>query len=276
MAFQVIPPRRLYQEIALQIKAHIESGEFSVGARLPAERELAQQLKVSRPSVREALIALEVEGLVEVKTGAGVFVRERRHPFPSTASYEGPIEIMLARALIEGDIAARAATKMRNADIKELERIVNAMNPSATGQELCLPSDRAFHLYIAEKAGNTVLARFVAELFDARHTPLSVQFGKHFENASTWMLVVAEHQEIIKAFASRDSLAAKRAMERHLRKSWSRWTKQIDRNPQKHTKKRSAKSDQKSGTSNYSNKATTRSQMAQNIVEKATPNKFAK
>ena len=251
MAFQVIPPRRLYQEIALQIRAHIESGEFSVGARLPAERELAQQLKVSRPSVREALIALEVEGLVEVKTGAGVFVRERRHPFPSTASYEGPIEIMLARALIEGDIAARAATKMRNADIKELERIVNAMNPSANGQELCLPSDRAFHLYIAEKAGNTVLARFVAELFDARHTPLSVQFGKHFENASTWMQAVAEHQEIIKAFASRDSLAAKRAMERHLRKSWSRWTKQIDRNPQKHTKKRSAKSDQKSGTSNY-------------------------
>ena len=219
MAFQVIPPRRLYQEIALQIKAHIESGEFSVGARLPAERELAQQLKVSRPSVREALIALEVEGLVEVKTGAGVFVRERRRPFPSTASYEGPIEIMLARALIEGDIAARAATKMRNADIKELERIVKAMNPSPTGQELCLPSDRAFHLYIAEKAGNSVLARFVAELFDARHTPLSVQFGKHFENASTWMLAVAEHQEIIKAFVSRDSLAAKRAMERHLRKS---------------------------------------------------------
>ena len=107
---------------------------------------------------------------------------------------------------------------MRNADIKELERIVNAMNPSANGQELCLPSDRAFHLYIAEKAGNTVLARFVAEL-DTRHTPLSVQFGKHFENTSTWLLAVAEHQEIIKAFASRDSLAAKRAMERHLRKS---------------------------------------------------------
>ena len=106
---------------------------------------------------------------------------------------------------------------MRNADIKELERIVKAMNPSPTDQELCLPSDRAFHLYIAEKAGNTVLVRFVAELFDARHTPLSVQFGKHFENASTWMLAVAEHQEIIKAFASRDSLAAKRAMERHLR-----------------------------------------------------------
>lgn len=243
MAFRVIPPRRLYQEIALQIKAHIESGEFSVGTRLPAERELAQQLKVSRPSVREALIALEVEGLVEVKTGAGVFVCERRRPFPSTASYEGPLEIMLARALIEGDIAARAATKMRQSDIRELERIVKAMHPGSTNQESCLPNDRAFHLYIAEKAGNTVLVRFVAELFDARHTPLSMQFGKHFENASTWMLAVTEHQEILKAFAARDSLAAKRAMERHLRNSCNRWTKQIGGNPQKPLKKRSSRSD---------------------------------
>jgi DNA-binding FadR family transcriptional regulator len=238
MAFQVILPRRLYQEIALQIKAHIESGEFPVGARLPAERELAQKLKVSRPSVREALIALEVEGLVEVKTGAGVFVCERRRPFPPTTPYEGPIEIMLARALIEGDIAARAAIKMRQADIKELERIVQGMNPTATNQELCLPNDRAFHLYIAEKAGNTVLARFVAELLDARYTPLSAQFGKHFENATTWKLAVAEHREIIKAFASHNPRAAKKAMERHLRKACNRWTKQIDKEPKNPPKKR--------------------------------------
>jgi GntR family transcriptional repressor for pyruvate dehydrogenase complex len=238
MAFRVILPRRLYQEIALQIKAHIESGEFSVGARLPAERELAKQLKVSRPSVREALIALEVEGLVEVRTGAGVFVCERQKPFPSSASYEGPLEIMLARALIEGDIAARAATKIRNADLKELERIVAAMIQSSTDQAACLPNDRAFHLYIAEKAGNSVLVRFVAELFDARHTPLSVQFGKHFENTNTWMLAAAEHKEIIKAFAAHDPMAAKRAMEWHLRNSCNRWTKQIGDDP---SKKRSVK-----------------------------------
>jgi GntR family transcriptional repressor for pyruvate dehydrogenase complex len=241
MALRAIPSRRLYQEIALQIKAHIESGEFSVGARLPAERELARQLKVSRPSVREALIALEVEGLVEVKTGAGVFVCERGRSVASSPSYEGPLEIMLARALIEGDIAARAAKKMHQADLKELERIVQAMTPSATNQESCLPNDRAFHIYIAEKAGNNVLVRFVAELFDARHTPLSVQFGKHFENASTWMDAIAEHQEIIKAFAERVPLAAKRAMERHLRHSYSRWTKQIGDDPKRPAKIRSAK-----------------------------------
>ena len=79
MAFRVIPPRRLYQEIALQIRAHIESGEFPVGSRLPAERELAQELKVSRPSVREAILALEVEGLVEVWTG-GSRLRARTQP----------------------------------------------------------------------------------------------------------------------------------------------------------------------------------------------------
>ena len=233
MVFRVIPPRRLYQEIALQIKAHIESGEFSVGARLPAERELAQQLKVSRPSVREALIALEVEGLVEVRTGAGVFVCERKKPSQSPASHDGPLEIMLARALIEGDIAGRAATKMRNSDIKELERILEAMKPSLTNQESCLPSDRAFHIYIAERAGNSVLVRFVAELFDARHTPLSMQFGKHFENAKTWTMAVAEHRDIIKAFAAHDPVAAKRAMERHLRNACRRWTKQIGDDPQK-------------------------------------------
>jgi len=241
MAFRVITSRRLYQEIALQIKAHIENGEFPVGTRLPAERELARQLKVSRPSVREALIALEVEGLVEVKTGAGVFVCEGRRLFASTASYEGPLEIMLARALIEGDIAARAAKKMHLADIKELERIVEAMTPGATNEDSCLPNDRAFHIYIAEKAGNNVLVRFVAELFNARHTPLSVQFGKHFENASTWMAAAAEHQEIIKAFALRAPVAAKRAMERHLRNSYSRWTKQLGDDPQKPAKIRSAR-----------------------------------
>ncbi|MBV9671941.1 MAG: FadR family transcriptional regulator [Verrucomicrobia bacterium] len=227
MEFRAILPRRLYQEIALQIRAHIESGEFSAGARLPAERELAKLLRVSRPSIREALIALEVEGLVEVRTGAGVFVCERQKHLPSSASYEGPLEIMLARALIEGDIAARATAKMRRGDLNQLEQIVAAMIQSSTDQAACLLSDRAFHLYIAEKAGNSVLVRFVAELFDARHTPLSLQFGKHFENTRTWMLAATEHKQIIKAFAAHDPVAAKRAMERHLRKSCSRWTRQL-------------------------------------------------
>ena len=77
MPFQSIEPRRLYRQIADQIRALIRTGEFKPGSRLPPERDLAKQLGVSRPSVREALIALEVEGLVEVRIGSGIYVRGR-------------------------------------------------------------------------------------------------------------------------------------------------------------------------------------------------------
>ena len=72
MPLQTVEPQRLYRQIAEQLRQLIASGEFAVGARLPAERELASQLGVSRPSVREALIALEVEGIIEVRTGSGI------------------------------------------------------------------------------------------------------------------------------------------------------------------------------------------------------------
>ena len=77
MPLQSIEPQRLYRQIADQLRLLIGKGEFAAGARLPAERDLARQLGVSRPSVREALIALEVEGWVEVRTGSGVYVLDR-------------------------------------------------------------------------------------------------------------------------------------------------------------------------------------------------------
>lgn len=239
MAFRVIQSRRLYQEIALQVKAHIESGEFAVGTRLPSERELAQTMKVSRPSVREALIALEVEGLVEVRPGAGVFVCEPQRPFPYYASSEGPLELMRARIAIEGETAAMAARQMRDADIRELERILETMAPEPNSQGY-LPADRAFHLYIAEKTGNSVLVGIVAALFDARHSPLSLQFGKHFEDESTRRRAIAEHKGVIKALASRNPKTAKQAMQRHLRNAHNRLTKQIG---EENSKEGTSKSD---------------------------------
>ena len=80
MPIQAVEAQRLYQQIAQQLRQLIAGGEFPPGSRLPAERELASQLGVSRPSVREALIALEVEGWVEVRTGSGVYVLTRTAP----------------------------------------------------------------------------------------------------------------------------------------------------------------------------------------------------
>ena len=78
MPLQTVEPQRLYRQIAEQLRSLIASGEFSPGSRLPAERDLAKQLGVSRPSVREALIALEVEGIIDVRTGSGIYVRASR------------------------------------------------------------------------------------------------------------------------------------------------------------------------------------------------------
>ena len=76
MPLQAVEPKRLYRQIADQLAHLIASGEFAVGSRLPAERELAASLGVSRTSVREAIISLEMSGLVEVRVGTGIFVAQ--------------------------------------------------------------------------------------------------------------------------------------------------------------------------------------------------------
>src|SRR5689334_18325649 len=111
MPLQAVDNRRLYRQIADQIAALIENGEYGSGQRLPPERDLARQLGVSRPSVREALIALEVEGYVEVRVGSGVYVlgRPRASAAPKLPADSGPFELIKARWLIEAECAALAA-----------------------------------------------------------------------------------------------------------------------------------------------------------------------
>src|SRR5271163_1672584 len=104
MPIQVIEPRRLYLQIADQIRSMITLGEFPPGSRLPAERELAKQFGVSRPSLREALIALEVEGYVDVRPGSGILVTTPTGSAPDCSGDEGPLEILRVRSLIEGAI----------------------------------------------------------------------------------------------------------------------------------------------------------------------------
>ena len=110
MPLQAEESRRLYRQIADQIAVLIEKGEYGPGERLPPERNLAKQLGVSRPSVREALIALEVEGYVEVRVGSGVYVLGLRPATPATLPADsGPFELIRARWLIEAECGAFAA-----------------------------------------------------------------------------------------------------------------------------------------------------------------------
>lgn len=225
MPLHTIESRRLYRQIADQIRAGIRSGEYPAGGRLPAERDLAQQLGVSRPSVREALIALEVEGLVDVRVGSGVHVREgtAARGARRLGDARGPFEIMEARRVVEGELAAIAARRMRKAQVAALRAVLGEMAAEIAAGRLPNQSDRQFHLCIAQAAANGPLLRTVAELYDERNNPLFETFGHHFENVRTWRLALAEHEAVAAAIAARDPEAARQAMHRHLQRSQHRY-----------------------------------------------------
>ena len=230
MPIQPVEPRRLYLQIADQVRALIAAGEFQPGSRLPAERELAKRFGVSRPTLREALIALEVEGYVDVRPGSGIVVTTQKGTAPGGSDEEGPLEILRARILIETEIAAEAAEIMKPQDVAALEQILTAMKAEAADEAARVDADRQFHRYIAAKLANKVLLRLVMGLFDQRNTPLARQFATDFDNPKTWIAVLAEHRRIISALAARDPQQARKAMRDHLRKSHNRWAQDMDGN----------------------------------------------
>ena len=224
MPIRSIEPRRLYRQIAAQLRVMIEAGEYAVGSRLPPERDLAAQLGVSRPSVREALIALEVEGRVEVRMGSGVYVRApdpRRTPAPVSA--QSPLETLLARRLIESELAAHAASHIDPDRLAGLHQALALMQHDIAAGHTPQHADRLFHLRIAEVSENSVLVRLVGELFDERLNPLYQQLGSHFETSATWSAALVEHRALLDAIGSGSPEAARRAMADHLSRAHDRF-----------------------------------------------------
>src|SRR5882672_3327000 len=168
MPIKTVETRRLYRQIAAQLSALIASGEFAVGQRLPSERELASQLGVSRPSLREALIALELEGMVEVRVGAGIWVTAASERVAAKPQHEGegPFELLRARSLIEGEIAAVAAREATAADLASIRATLATMARLEKKGEDFSDADREFHLRIAASTRNSVLMAVVQDLWD--------------------------------------------------------------------------------------------------------------
>jgi DNA-binding FadR family transcriptional regulator len=227
-----IEPRRLYRQIADQIRGLIQSQEYPVGSRLPPERDLARQLGVSRPSVREALIALEVEGLVDVRVGSGIYVLgPRGNGASGTASHGevGPFELLRARRTIEGECAALAAKSARRPQIAAIEDALEGMHKvQAAEAENPIAEDRLFHLRIAEATGNTALVAVVQMLWEERMGPMFTRLGHHYDNPKTWDAAMAEHRDVVDAIAVHDGDAARAAMHRHLDRAYKRFSKNWD------------------------------------------------
>jgi len=222
---EAVEARRLYRQVADQLRALIDGGEYPVGSRLPTERELAEQLKVSRPTVREALIALEVEGRVRIRVGSGIYVTEPTAiaSVPASATIEGPFELLRAREFIESAIAGEAARLATADDIARIDAALEAMATVEHPSEASMIHDRAFHVAVAGCLGNAVLVRVVGELFDQRLNPYFAKLAHYFENPESWQAAHAEHEEIRHAIVARDSERARVAMRDHLACSQARF-----------------------------------------------------
>jgi DNA-binding FadR family transcriptional regulator len=229
--FEPVSSTRLYRMIANQIASKIRAGEFRPGTRLPSERELANLLQVSRTSVREALIALEIEGYVEVRVGTGVFVTtDKEGSAAPTAGTDaaaatatvtamqpmpgdiGPFDLLVAHLLLEPECAALAAKNASAVQIAAVEAAGRAME----GSDSPTVHNRVFHIAIAEATGNAALVAAVTTLWNLRDS--SVIYNKleqHFVTRGIWQIAEVEHDEIIKAISARDPAAARRAMRVH-------------------------------------------------------------
>lgn len=222
--------RKPYQKIADQLRNYIAQEDFNTGARLPPERDLTRLLGVSRPSLREALIALEIEGAVEIKMGSGVYVRASHKDGTSkpVTLGESPSELMQARALIEGESVILACLHGKKSDYRYLQDCIDAMRESIANGLPPLEDDRKFHHRLAKMSGNSALVRIITALFDERHNPISAHLSKHSENRSTWEAAVIEHEAILRAVANKDVLGAQTSMRQHLSRSEGRWLQALE------------------------------------------------
>lgn len=220
------PARRTYQVIAAEIAERIVAGTFGVGERLPAERDLARLLGVSRPSIREATIALELAGLVEVRAGSGTYVvADRPAPLDLPASHRqardsgpGPYEMLQVRRLVEGEACFLAAGRISAEDLEALNRSIARMaGDLATSIDVRGEGgDREFHQRIATASGNSVLAGIVAELWEGRQTPMWLRWVGRTRTTTQHRERLDEHRTILAALAAGDGEAARAAMHDHI------------------------------------------------------------
>ncbi len=208
---------KLYQQVAETITAAIRGGAHPPGSRLPSERDLAETLGVSRPTIREAITALEIQGFVSSRQGSGVYVNETQPKGRGGRDLDvGAFELTEARRAVEPEVAALAAIAITDAQLAELDRAVADMRRENASGQAGEQADRRFHLTIAEATRNTALTATVEHLWDLRYTsPLCLEMLSRARSAGD-LPRIEEHLRILSALRAHDSAAARAAMREHL------------------------------------------------------------
>jgi GntR family hexuronate regulon transcriptional repressor len=212
--------KRLFHTVADQIMEMINSGAYPPGSRLPGERTLAERFDVSRVTIREAEIVLQVLGHIDIKTGSGVYVLS-----PSDNGSEGwplisAFELTEARLIFESEAAALAARHVDDIDMRQLESLIARMSSAdPADEEDSQQADREFHLAIAAASKNAAVKYIIETLWKMRTEIESV----HTVHAAICADEDAthrgsEHAEILEAMKNRDPAAARSAMQSHFQR----------------------------------------------------------
>ena len=202
--------RRLFWTIVDQIEEQIESGVYKPGTRLPPERVLAELFNVSRPTIREAIIALEVRGHVEVKTSSGVYILDN----PATLNGEAEIsafELTQARALVEGEAAALAATNITDEELDALSDTLRRMEDPEEVEK----ADEDFHSIIANATGNKALLSTIENYWHLRLSRSNIAKDYSQICAISRNQIIQEHTDIYDALKNRDPERARSSMHEH-------------------------------------------------------------
>lgn len=226
MDLPTLKVERLYRQISNLLINSISNGQFSAGELIPSERELARQLGVSRSSIREALIALEITGWVEIRTGNGVYVCD---PLPESASPVLPVDeefslksLIKARQIYEATMAELAAVNASDDQRAELIEITHDLTQSRVNDEKFLREDKRFHLLISEMTGNEMLREMMEYLWNKRKSSRFVRLESHYAASDFPLIMNQDHADITNAIVGRDPVQARACMERHLQHVYDR------------------------------------------------------
>ncbi|AVQ40283.1 FadR family transcriptional regulator [Clostridium botulinum] len=220
--FIPIKNAKVYEQVIEQIKAMIISGNLQKGDKLPSERELVDQLKVSRTSIREALRALEIVGLIKCKQGEGNFIRDNFdnslfEPLSLVFMLErsNKEDIIEVRRIIEVEAAALAAKRITKDQLKRLEYIIYEFKNSED-EKILVNLDKNFHYEIAQASNNFILLNIInscSTLIDSLIKNARYKIMKNVENKKE---LVDQHEKIYLALKEKDSELASKLMKEHL------------------------------------------------------------
>lgn len=213
---------RRYLSVAESLREMLDRGRWQAGERLPAERQLAEELDVPRATVREALIVLEVEGRVEVRQMSGIYALPAGlpvplQPAPATLADIGPFELLRARQVVESAIAAAAALTVSDAQLADMRRALALEEADITEGRGSYEGDAAFHRLVAESTQNEALVATSEGLWSIRSTsPLWARIHLRIFDQTYRRQWSKDHHDILRGLERRDPESARAAMWTHL------------------------------------------------------------